>query len=156
MFKTVASRCQSRVDTKWEGLDVRRLLGFSRTVCPAKRVVRSKVAAGLGRHGAEMLGDATGPKMSLVVSNCNSGCDPRSRRLPKRKNAYEIKQPRYLDEANDDLKGVGYLDAKILRSVQWKAFICIPFSLENAGIQLLKFEVHTFDLLWWLFFFCFF
>ena len=34
------------------------------------------------------------------------------------KNAYEIKQPRYLDEANDDLKGVGYLDAKILRSVQ--------------------------------------
>ena len=34
--------------------------GFSRTLCPAKRVVRSKVAAGLGRHGAEMLGDATG------------------------------------------------------------------------------------------------
>ena len=93
--------------------------GFSRLLCvQRKRVVRSKVAAGLGRHGAEMLGDATGPKTSLVVSNCNSGCDSRSRRLPKRKNAYEIKQPRYLDEANDDLKGVGYLDAKILRSVQ--------------------------------------
>ena len=41
MFKTVVSRCQSRVDTKWEGLDVLSRLGFSGTVCPANREVQS-------------------------------------------------------------------------------------------------------------------
>ena len=40
---------------------------------------------------------------------------------------FRVKEPRYLDEANDDLKGVGYLDAEILSGrFQRKAFICIP------------------------------